>query len=69
MNKEEDEAELGLVEDISNIIRQLEGQIVWMQKIEHEIDSLQNRLNAIDDRLQTVSIIISKIESLPNLTS
>jgi len=69
VNKEEDEAELGLVEDISNIIRQLEGQIVWMQKIEHEIDSLQNRLNAIDDRLQTVSIIISKIESLPNLTS
>jgi hypothetical protein len=69
VNKEEDEAELGLVEDISNIIRQLEGQIVWMQKIEHEIDSLQNRLNAIDDRLQTVSIIRSKIESLPNLTS
>jgi hypothetical protein len=69
VNKEEDEAELGLVEDISNIIRQLEGQIVWMQKIEHEIDSLQNRLNAIDDRLQTVSIIRSNIESLPNLTS
>jgi prefoldin subunit 5 len=69
VNKEEDEAELGLVEDISNIIRQLEGQIVWMQKIQHEIDSLQNRLNAIDDRLQTVSIIRSNIESLPNLTS
>jgi hypothetical protein len=69
VNKEEDEAELGLLEDISNIIRQLEGQIVWMQKIEHEIDSLQNRLNAIDDRLQTVSIIRSNIESLPNLTS
>jgi prefoldin subunit 5 len=69
VNKEEDEAELWLVEDISNIIRQLEGQIVWMQKIQHEIDSLQNRLNAIDDRLQTVSIIRSKIESLPNLTS
>jgi hypothetical protein len=69
VNKEEDEAELWLVEDISNIIRQLEGQIVWMQKIQHEIDSLQNRLNAIDDRLQTVSIIRSNIESLPNLTS
>jgi hypothetical protein len=37
MNKEEDEEKLGLGEDISNIIGQLEGQIVWMQKIEHEI--------------------------------
>lgn len=69
MNKEEDEEKLGLGEDISNIIGQLEGQIVWMQKIEHEIDSLQNRLNAIDDRLQTVGIIRSNMESLPNLTS
>ena len=69
MNKEEDEAELGLVEDISNIIRHLEGQIVWMQKIEHEFDSLQNRLNAIDDWLQTVDIIRSNIESLLNLKS
>jgi hypothetical protein len=40
-----------------------------MQKIEHEIDSLQNRLNAIDDWPQTVGIIRSNIESLPNLTS
>ena len=52
MNKEEDEEKLGLGEVISNIISQLEVQIVLMQKIEHEIDSLQNRLNAIDDGLK-----------------
>ena len=68
MNKEEDEEKLGLGEDSSNIIGLL-GQIVWMQKIEHEIDSLQNCQNAIDDRLQTVGIIRSNMESLPNLTS
>jgi len=65
MNKEEDEEGRSYI----NIIRQLEVQIVWMQKIEYEIDSLQNRLNAIDDRLQTVGIIRSNIESLPNLAS
>jgi hypothetical protein len=67
VNKEEDDEELGLGEDISNIIRQLEGQIVWMQK--PGTRSLQNRLNAIAGRPQTVSIIRSNIESLPNLTS
>jgi hypothetical protein len=55
MNKEEDEEKLGLGEDTSNIIGLLEGQIVWMQKIEHEIDSLQNRLNAIAFRLASIS--------------
>jgi hypothetical protein len=66
ITEEEDEEEVEMQnEDTSNVLKQLERQTVWMHKIEHEMDLLQNRLDSIDDRLQPLSIIRSDIESLP----
>lgn len=54
---EVDEEELQVKdEDTTTILKLLEGQTVWMQKIENKVDKLQKHLAAIDNRLQPANI-------------
>jgi hypothetical protein len=49
----------------TSILKLLEGQTVWMQKIENKMDKLQSHLAAIDNRLQPANISKSDMQSLP----
>ena len=49
----------------TSILKLLEGQTVWMQKIENKMDKLQSHLAAIDNRLQPANISNSDMQSLP----
>ena len=63
---EVDEEELQVKdEDTTTILKLLEGQTVWMQKIENKVDKLQKHLAAIDNRLQPANISKSDMQSLP----
>jgi hypothetical protein len=63
---EDEEEELQVQdEDTTSILKLLEGQTVWMQKIENKVDKLQNHLSAIDGRLQPANISKSDMQSLP----
>lgn len=48
----------------TSILKLLEGQTVWMQKIENKMDKLQSHLAAIDNRLQPANISKSDMQSL-----
>ena len=61
MNKEEDEEEPGLGEVISNIIRQLEGQIVWAKNRARDRFASE-QFSAIDDQLR-VKLLASRTKS------
>jgi hypothetical protein len=49
----------------TSILKLLEGQTVWMQKIENKMDKLQSHLAAIDNRLQPANISNSDTQPLP----
>jgi hypothetical protein len=53
----------------TSILKLLEGQTVWMQKIENKMDKLQSHLAAIDNRLQPANISKSDMQSLPKKIS
>jgi hypothetical protein len=63
---EDEEEELQVQDEVtSSILKLLEGQTVWMQKIENKMDKLQSHLAAIDNRLQPANISNSDMQSLP----
>ena len=49
----------------TSILKLLEGQTVWMQKIENKMDKLQSHLAAIDNRLQLANISNPDMQSPP----
>jgi hypothetical protein len=67
---EDEEEELQVQDEVTtSILKLLEGQTVWMQKIENKMDKLQSHLAAIDNRLQPANISNSDMQSLPMKTS
>jgi hypothetical protein len=63
---EDEEEELQVQDEVTtSILKLLEGQTVWMQKIENKMDKLQSHLAAIDNRLQPANISNSDMQSLP----
>lgn len=64
--REDEEEELQVQDEVTtSILKLLEGQTVWMQKIENKMDKLQSHLAAIDNRLQPANISKSDMQSLP----
>jgi hypothetical protein len=67
---EDEEEEIQVQDEVTtSILKLLEGQTVWMQKIENKMDKLQSHLAAIDNRLQPANISNSDMQSLPMKTS
>jgi hypothetical protein len=67
---EDEEEELQVQDEVTtSILKLLEGQTVWMQKIENKMDKLQSHLAAIDNRLQPANISKSDMQSLPKKIS
>jgi hypothetical protein len=63
---EDEEEELQVQDEVTtSILKLLEGQTVWMQKIENKMDKLQSHLAAIDNRLQPANISNSDTQPLP----